>query len=263
MDISLEQWLVWMEGYFWPFVRISSMIMLVPLFGGNNVPLRIRLFFVLALTLVIAPMVASPPIVDPFSGLFFSILLQQMTIGMVMGFMLAIIFQAFTLAGQMIANAMGLGFASMADPVNGVSVPVVAQIYSVVVILLFLSLNGHFWLIKLLVDSFSYWPVSGQLFSAASWQAMANWGGWMFATGILVALPTVTAVLLVNIAFGMVVRSAPTLNIFAVGFPVTLLVGLVVMTYSLPVIYEQLVQVMELGVRAITDLRLEGAANGQ
>jgi flagellar biosynthetic protein FliR len=258
MELSLEQWLMWIEGYFWPFVRIGMMVMVVPLFGGNNVPMRLRLFFVLALTLVIAPMVPSPPVVDPFSGAFFSILLQQMAVGMALGFLLAVVFQAFTLAGQMVANSMGLGFASMADPVNGVSVPVIGQFYSVLVVLLFLAMNGHYWLIKLLVDSFSLWPVSGALFSAQSWQSMANWGGWMFVTAILVALPTVTAVLLVNIAFGMVVRAAPTLNIFAVGFPVTILVGLVVMIYSLPVLFEQLEWALGLAQDSVGELKLQG-----
>ncbi len=118
--------------------------------------------------------------------------------------------------------------------------PVVSQFYSIFAILLFLSLNGHLLLIEMVADSFQTLPVSTQGIPLAGLRALTDWGSQMFAGAVLVALPAICALLLVNLAFGVMMRSAPQLNIFAVGFPITLLLGMVIMLVTLPALQGQL-----------------------
>lgn len=259
MSITTNELILWLGAYFWPFVRIGAMLMAAPVFGARFVNTQVRVFIAIGLTLIVAPIVPPMPLVDPFSYEMFATMLQQILLGVTMGFVLTVVFGIFTLAGQFVANAMGLGFASMADPANGVNVPVIGQLYSILVTLLFIAMNGHLWLISMVVDSFTWWPVGINLFSLESYRMMADWGVWLFAGGILVALPTITAVLLVNIAFGVVVRAAPTLNIFAVGFPVTLLMGILVIMFSLPTLMEHLEQFLGLAKQSLIKLQLSGS----
>ncbi|GAA5316922.1 MAG: hypothetical protein AseanaTS_21260 [Candidatus Pelagadaptatus aseana] len=157
------------------------------------------------------------------------IVLQQVVIGLAVGFFLQVVFQVFVLAGQVVAMKMGLGFASMNDPANGVTVTVLSQYYLVMTTLLFLSVNGHLAVIELIVSSFTTLPISQQGLSAQDFWNIAASGSWLFSRALLIALPLLTALLVVNLAFGVMSRSAPQMNVFAVGFPITLVFGLFLM----------------------------------
>jgi flagellar biosynthetic protein FliR len=144
------------------------------------------------------------------------------------------VFGALIMGGQLISQLMGLGFASMMDPQNGVSVPVVGQFYTILATLIFLALNGHLILIDTLVGSFKTMPIGEyNLFSEKIWQIVL-WSKWIFIAALVIALPALTSLLLVNIAFGVMTRASPQINIFAVGFPITILLGFVAMIASLP-----------------------------
>ncbi|VAW75307.1 Flagellar biosynthesis protein FliR, partial [hydrothermal vent metagenome] len=143
-----------------------------------------------------------------------------------------LVFATLVIAGQTIAMGMGLGFAQMIDPQNGVSVPVIGQYYVVMATLLFLSLNGHLALLRLLMDSFTSMPIGAGVLGREDFRVIAHWGLRMFSDAIMVALPAVASILLVNIAFGVVSRSAPQLNIFGVGFPVTLALGFIILMFA-------------------------------
>lgn len=234
--LTTEQIGAWLGGYFWPFVRISALFMAAPVFGAQLMPVRIRVLLAFVLSLVAVPLLPPSPAVDPISFPGLALIAQQVLIGVAMGFMVHLVFQTLVIAGEAIANGMGLGFARMVDPANGVQVPVVSQFLIVMATLLFVSLNGHLLLIELVVESFRILPVGEGTLSVAGIHMVAAWGSQMFAGALLVALPAVTAMLVVNLAMGVVTRAAPQLNIFAVGFPLMLLLGFVFLALTTPAI---------------------------
>lgn len=230
--------------YLWPLFRVLALVAMAPVFGAQSVPVRIRVGFSVALTLVIAPVLPPVPVVDPLSSAGLMIVIQQVLIGLAMGFSLKLVFGAFVMAGQLIGQSMGLGFASMVDPLNGIQVPVVSQFYQVLVTLIFLGFNGHLVLLEVLADSFRTLPVGPNGLAMSGVWDLVIWGGQMFSGAVLISLPAVTALLVANIAFGVMTRASPQLNIFAIGFPITLLLGIVVMLVTLPVISPQLNNLM-------------------
>lgn len=218
----------WVSQYFYPFARIAGCLGVMPLLGSRLVPRQIRLLLSVAITMIIAPLLPNMPNVEPLSLASFIIILQQMLIGIVLGFLVEIVTQVFVLAGQLIAMQTGLGIATTVDPAQGVSVVVVSQWFLFLVSLTFLALNGHLTLIEVVIESFYSMPISSQGWSAEDYGKMVRWGGWMFASALVIALPALTSLLIVNFAFGVMTRAAPQLNIFALGFPVTMMVGLVI-----------------------------------
>jgi len=215
----------------WPFFRIAGVMMVAPIFGARLVPKRVRLALAVATTVVVSPML--PP-TQPFelslaTGL---VVAQEVLIGGAIGFCLQMIFDALIVAGQTIAMSMGLGLAMMVDPQRGVSVPVISQFFVILGTLIFLSLGGHLATLQLLSDSFSLLPV-GQSLSTNGLFMLANWGGQLFAGALRIALPAATALLITNIAFGIMSRAAPTLNLFAVGLPAGLLIGFLLLLLNI------------------------------
>jgi flagellar biosynthetic protein FliR len=232
-------------GLLWPFLRIGALLMSAPVYGASSVPVRIRVLLGALLAWLLLPVLPAAPMVEPLSGEAFLIGCCQILIGVAMGFILQLAFAIFIIAGQGIAMAMGLGFASAVDPQNGVQVPVVSQAFLILVTLVFLAMNGHLLLIQLLADSFRLLPVGLLLPEPAQLWQLVLWGGYMFAGGMLVALPAVTGLLLVNIAFGVAARAAPQLNIFAVGFPVMILAGFLLMLALLPGLADHLGRMLD------------------
>lgn len=221
-----------MSSFLWPLIRISGFMLVVPVFGTRVVSPYIRMGLASLLALLIAPRMPPMPNVDMISIEAYVIAAEQLLIGISMAFIVLVLFQVFVLAGQMIAMQMGLGFASMVDPSNGILVAIVSQLYLMLTTLIFLAMNGHLVAIEVLVESFTVVPVSRE------WQLgvffdVVRAGTWMFSSGLFVALPAVTAILIVNFAFGIMTRAAPQLNIFSLGFPFTMLVGLTIMWISL------------------------------
>lgn len=225
--------------YFWPFVRIAAMIMAVPILGTRMIPARIKIMIALGLTVAVAPLIPKAPAVEILSLNGFMLILVQMLIGVAMGFILNLVFAAFVLCGQIIGMTMGLGFASMNDPITGVVVPTVGQFYTIFVTLAFFSLNGHHILFEVMADSFVGLPVGFEMLSMDAVWAIVSWASKMFGGAMLVALPAVASMLVVNLGFGIMTRAAPQLNIFAVGFPVIMSIGFVVILMSLPSVIPQ------------------------
>jgi flagellar biosynthetic protein FliR len=251
MAITDAQLLQWLSLYFYPFVRIAAMISIIPLFGMRTIPARVKILFALFITVAAAPMLVMPEPINPFSlqGLF--VIIQQTFIGLAMGLVFVIVFQSFVIGGHMVAMGMGLAFAQMADPTSGVSAPIVSQFFTIMASLLFLVLNGHLVVIQTVVDSFQFLPIGVSFLDQSSLQFLVEFGGYMFMAGVLMALPAVTALLLINVSFGVVARAAPALNIFAVGFPVTLLAGLVMLTLTTPILLPHLQELVKQAVALI------------
>ncbi|MFT7365536.1 MAG: flagellar biosynthetic protein FliR [Marinobacter psychrophilus] len=216
----------WVGQHLWPLFRIASFLMVIPIFGTQLVPARVRLGLALLMTIIVVPMIPPVPQIDALSADAVVITLQQILIGVGLGFALTALWQLFVIAGQMIAMQMGLGFASMVDPANGVNVAVLAQIYTITITLLFLAMNGHLVAFEVFIESFRTLPIGLEgLGQAGVWQ-LAHRISWMFVSAMLMALPAVTAVLIVSISFGVMTRAAPQMNIFALGFPIGLIFGL-------------------------------------
>jgi flagellar biosynthetic protein FliR len=219
----------WVSRYLWPFFRIAGFFMVMPLFGTRLVTQRVRLLLAAFTALVVTPILPPMPVIDAVSMQTMIIIAQQLLIGIAFGFVLEILMQVFILSGQLVAMQTGLGMAQMVDPSNGVNVAVVAQWFLIFVNLLFITLNGHLVAIEILVDSFFTIPVGQGTISSNTLMEIARLAHWMFAAAVVLALPAITAMLVVNIAFGVMARLAPQLNIFAVGFPITMMLGLIVL----------------------------------
>ena len=233
--ISSMQLNAWVAAFLWPFMRIGAMLVVAPVFGARMVPVRVRLALALVLALMMAPMVSQDVVaIDPLSAQGLLVSAQQILIGLAMGFILQMAFSAIVIGAQSIAMSMGLGFATAVDPQNGVQVPVIAQYYLTLATLIFLALNGHLLLVQVLVDSFQTLPVGTTGLSSTGLWDIVNWGGRMFAGAVLIALTGIASLLLINLAFGIMSRAAPQLNIFGVGFPVMMGAGFTVIMVSLP-----------------------------
>ena len=234
MSFTEAQLSAWFAAFIWPFIRISALIAASPIFSSKQTPVHFRVGLVLLLTWVLMPVIPASPTVDPFSGAAVLMVAQQVLIGVAMGFVLHLVMAAIVFGGQVIAYSMGLGFAAMMDPQNGVQVPVVSQFYLILATLFFLLLNGHLILIDLLAQSFHTFPVAVTGITQNSLNDIVSWGSKMFSGGLLMGLPVVAALLLVNLGMGIVTRAAPQLNIFAVGFPLAILIGFILIWITLP-----------------------------
>ena len=234
----------WLATLLWPFMRIGAMFAAAPIFSARSVPVRIRILLAFFISWILIPVIPAPPTVELISGEALIISVSQVLIGFAMGFILQMVFAAFIIAGQSIATAMGLGFASIIDPQNGMQVPVISQIFLIMATLVFLALNGHLVFIEVLAKSFHNLPIGPFAPSKESLWQLAIWGSDMFAGGMLIALPAVAALLLVNLAFGVTSRAAPQLNIFAVGFPIMIMVGMAFLILTLPTITSHLSRLM-------------------
>ena len=215
-----------------PLARISAFVVGAPMIDSKAIPPQAKILISVFLALTVLPLIELPPAVGWNLGSVI-VLVQQLIIGFAMALALRVVFGLVAVGGQMIAQQMGLGFAAMQDPQNGVQVPLVSRFYSVLLILLFLSIDGHLVVIEILVDSFTSWPLTAALPPWSVWEQFITWTALIFSGGLRMALPAVIVLLMVNISFGVIARAAPQLNILVVGFPISLMVGLLMILITL------------------------------
>ena len=208
----------------------------------------------LGLTIALAITPALPPVppMDPASGQGLLILAQQMLIGLAMGFSLRLVFSAIDMAGNMIGTQMGLGFATAYDPQSASQTAVISELLGMLALLVFMAINGHLMVITTLVESFSSLPIGVGILQPGSWLNIANAGGIIFSSGVLLSLPIVVALLITNIALGVLGRVAPQLNLMAIGFPVTIILGFVALMVSMSYLSAPLQRLFEFGVQSMT-----------
>ena len=234
MDISDAQLQTWVQAALFPLARVGGLLMSAPVLGDASAPARVRLMLALALTMVLVPVIPATPTLAAFTADWWLRTVQELLLGVMLGFVLKLAFEAVVLGGELIGNSMGLGFARMADPIRGTDVPVIGNFLHLMTVLLFVALGGHLRLIELLATSFQTAPSAAPLLGSLSFDALARLGSGVFAGAVSLALPTMTALLLVNLAFGVMSRSAPALNGMSVGFPLSLIAGLVLLRVDLP-----------------------------
>ena len=224
---------VWLATLIYPLTRILAMIASSPIFGNKQVPVPVKVGLSVLLTIIIAPNIGAMPQVafGSLEGLL--IILQQIIIGVAMGFTMRLIFNAVEMAGELAGLQMGLGFASFYDPINAVHSAIIAQWMGIIAALAFLAMDGHLYILSALAESFQILPI-GSMMSPQGFYGVAQWGGIIFAYGLQISLPIMAALLITNIALGILTRAAPQLNLFAVGFPITLAIGFFVLALSMP-----------------------------
>lgn len=243
ISISSVDWNQWVALYFYPFVRIAAWLAVDPLLGNRSVPNSIRLTLAVVLAVVIAPTLPAVEAVPPASAAGVLILMQQIAVGLSLGFALRIAFTAIEMAGQFIGVQMGLSMASLYDPVNGAQTPVLGQFLTVTTALVLLATNGHHQVIAALWTSFHDVPIAATPLAGGGFLSLVDWAGTIFSTGLHIALPITAALLTANLALGMMTRAAPQMNIFSVGFPITLSAGLLTLYFAivyLPALVSQL-----------------------
>ena len=220
--------------FMWPLARVTGVLLMSPIIGSAYIPLYIKILFSTVITAFVFPFIDIPGNIDPISFQAVIVLAQQLMIGLTIGAIIQVAFTAVMIAGENIAMTMGLGFAHMTDPVNGVTIPVVSQLLTVIASLFFLALNGHIAILQLLISSFQTLPIS-ELISTSTAIAVAEWASRMFIGALLVSIPAVTALLVINISMGLMTRVAPQMNIFSVGFPLTMMLGFIFIALSIPI----------------------------
>lgn len=257
ISVSAAQLDAWIAAFFFPLTRIMALLAMAPIFNNAAIPIRIRLATGLLVTFAIAPALPPMPAIQAGSWLGLGVILQQMLIGLLLGFSLRVVFWALDLAGQLIGLQMGLSFAVFYDPTNATQTPIVSNFLGLLAMLIFLGLDGHLLTLALLAESFTLLPVAVAPFAVKGYMVGIAWAATIFGSGVLLALPLIAALLIANIAMGVLSRVAPTLNLFAIGFPVTLFAGFLVLLISLPYmgvalqrLFEQAFGVMRLVMKA-------------
>ncbi|HSH71450.1 MAG TPA: flagellar biosynthetic protein FliR [Methylophilaceae bacterium] len=233
VSISSDLLQTWIVGLLWPLTRVLGVFAAAPIFSHASIPNRVKLGLGIMLTLIIMPTLPPLPQFEIFSFQGLLILIQQIVIGVAIGFSMRLVFAAVDLAGQLIGMTMGLGFASFFDPQSQGQTTALNQFLVLLTMLIFLSLDGHLMIITALANSFVSMPIAVDGGSINPMKVVM-WGQTIFSVGLLLALPAVAALLVTNMALGILTRTAPQLNLFGIGFPVTLSMGFVVLALALP-----------------------------
>lgn len=251
ISITSAQIDAWIVAFVFPLSRILGFVAVAPLWSSNGVPRRMRLLLGFAITVALTSGLPAMPSVQPASLPGLWIMAQQMLIGIGMGFAVKIVFTAFDLAGEFVGAQMGLGFATFYDPLSSSQTPVIAEFINLIALLLFLSMNGHLFYIATLAQSFSVIPVSPMPLGAGSWLNLVELGSKIFSAGLLLSLPVVVSLMITNVALAVLTRAAPQLNLFALGFPITLLGGFLTLAISLNYMATPIQRIFEFGLEAM------------
>lgn len=225
--LSVQELSAWVGSFMWPFFRIGGFFMVVPIFGANTVPMQVRVGLAFFVTLMLMPLLPAVPVVDALSPLSWLLIAQQLLIGISLGFLVQLLFQVFIIFGQIVAMQIGMGMAQMTDPTSGFNVTVLSQYALIMTNLVFLASGGHLLVIATLAESFFVIPVGLDGLTRERAWLVAEQGAWLFSGALLMSLPIIMAKLVVNIALGVVTRASPQLNIFVIGFPVMMILGLI------------------------------------
>lgn len=258
ISFTSAQLSAWFAAFIFPLARILALIASSPILGNRQIPPRIKVGLAVAITVIVAPTLNIPTDLDPASAQGVLVLLQQIMAGLMMGFSIRLIFSAVEMAGDLAGMQMGLGFATFYDPQNATHLPVIAQFLGIMTALAFLAMDAHLYLIAALADSFHSFPIGTATLSAGVFRTVVEWGGAMFSHALQLSLPLIAALLITNLALGILSRSAPQLNVFAVGFPITLIVGFAILMLALPFLAPLLGMFVQEGMDVISRMMQGG-----
>lgn len=247
ISFTLEQLYTWINAFIWPLLRILGLFASAPLFSESSINTRTKVGVAIAITLVVAPTLPPMPDLPPSSwaGLWLGI--QQVLIGIALGFVMKLVFATVILAGNVIGFQMGLSFASFFDPSTGAQTSVVSRLLNIVAMLVFLATNGHLVMLSAFIHTFEIFPIAPASLDPNGWGVIMDWSKDMFLSGMLLALPLIIVLLTMNLAFGILNRTAQQITVFAVGFPITLITGIVLLILVIPQTTPFLMQLYEAG----------------
>ncbi len=252
IEFTTSQLYLLIGHFFWPFTRILAFISIAPILGNRSVPITIKIGLGFAISLLITPNLPTIIEEDPLSWNGLLILIQQFLIGFSIGFSMQVIFAGIGLAGEIISMTMGLGFGVFFDPQSQGRTTSLSQLLTALAIMLFISCDFHLLLIESLINSFQTIPVSGKSITSLQFKELALLGSNIFRTGLQLSLPIVTTLLIMNMALGILNRAAPQLNLFGIGFPITLLTGFIMLKLMLPYLSESLLILLQQGIANIS-----------
>jgi flagellar biosynthetic protein FliR len=234
ITVTSAQLNAWLMLLIWPLARILALIGSAPIIGTPQFPLLAKIGLAVLLTLLIAPTLPSPVAADPATAAGLMLLVRETLLGLGMGLAMRVVFSGIGAAGDLIGLQMGLGFAQFYDPQTAAQVPVLSQFLGLLATLAFLSINGHLLLIATLAESFRGVPPDPMHALPGNWLLLAQSGGMVMHAAVLLSLPLIAVLLITNAALAVLTRAAPQLNVFAVGFPITIAVGFIGLLLALP-----------------------------
>lgn len=255
MNFELAQLQSLIAALLWPLARISGLMLTAPVLGARTIPARVRVGLALVLTLVLMPLAPAPGKVDPLSLAALITVMQQMVVGAAMGFALKLAFEALSLGGELVASSMGLSFAQTVDPQQGHNAATLGQFYLLLATLIFLAMDGHLQLISLLALGMQHGSWQAAMPSGDTLWSLLGFASQLFAGAVLVALPAMAALLVVNLGFGAISRAAPAMNLFSIGFPISICLGFIAVWLglrALPGAFDSLQRAAFALVRAIS-----------
>lgn len=245
ITLTEAQIMGWLTPLLWPFLRALALFAAMPVLGSRNVPTRVRIGLAGLIAYAAQPTLPPVPLESLDSALTLSLVAQQAVIGLSLGFAVRLVFAAIEFAGEIIGLQMGLNFAGFFDPISAATATATSRFYGTIVAWLFIVINGHLLVIAALVQSFTAFPVGPEPFAFLHQVQPQLWGSELFSVGLWIALPLITMLMFVNLALGAISRVAPQINIFAIGFPVTLSVGLLGLLLTLPALQNPFTMALE------------------
>ena len=259
LSISDADLVRWLGEFFWPFLRTLALFAAAPGFSSTAVPARVKVALAFVIAAVLAPVIQhSAPLTLSVAAVV--LVFEQIAVGLALGFAMQLTLAAMAFAGDFVGVQMGFGFAGLLDAQNRFEVPVMADLFGLVGLLLFLSLNGHLILIGVLVKSFEVVPISPEAgVTVQGWHALASAGALLFQMGVWLALPVVAILLAAQLAMALLSRVAPQINLMSVGFSVLMWVGIAatiaVLPFFVPAVEHMIAAGLKVG-RAVISVRL-------
>lgn len=254
ISVNSQEIIQLIASFLWPLTRILGFIAVAPPFGNNGVPVQVKLSLGIFMAFIVAPTLDLHHNADMLSLTGILILAQQLIIGLAMGFIVRLIFAGVEMAGEVAGLTMGLGFASFYDPQTRGRSSAISQFLVIITTLIFLALNVHLAMFEALINSFKSIPITSTLQMGFSVKTLAIWGEEIFKIALILSLPIVAALLITNIALGILTRAAPQLNIFGIGFPITIGVGFLMLSMIQPYLLLPLENLFQHALDAIRNL---------
>lgn len=237
--------MAWLSPVLWPFLRVLALFTSAPVFSMRVIPVRTRIGLAFLVAVCAQAVLPEQPVISLNSREAAGAVVQQVGIGLAMGFAVRLVFAAVELAGEIIGLQMGLNFASFFDPASNAQVSAVVRFFGNTSMLLFVVINGHLMVLMAVVKSFDSFPVGGNFLQAIGQMRLHELGASLFSSALWIALPMIALLLFVNLTLGIISRVAPQMNIYAVGFPVTLTVGMLGITATLPMLEQPMLALLQ------------------
>ncbi|NMM15498.1 MAG: flagellar biosynthetic protein FliR [Rhodoferax sp.] len=245
ITLTESQLVAWLSPMLWPFLRVLAVFSAAPIFSSKAFPVRARIALAFFIAFAAQPSLQGQPVISINGPEALGAVIQQVGIGLAIGFTVRLVFAAVELAGEVVGFQMGLNFAAFFDPSLNTQSSAVARFFGHMAAFLFIVMNGHLMVMMAVIKSFEAFPVDQNFLDALQKMKLYSLGSDLFATGLWIALPMVGMLMFANLALGIISRVAPQMNIYSIGFPITLSVGLIGITATLPMLDQPLMALME------------------